>query len=202
MLKQLCHRAIDELYRHQKMYTALIFLFAVGLAVGLTAPELLSSVEAEQSRSYLSVFAAQMSGSSVDFGSEMLTALFNRAAPILLIAVAGLHLCGLPVVVVTLLYQAFCMGYTISFLLDFALGSGLAALLLVLLPQIIIMLPLLLVASVHAATFAVATFRGGQFHLMLPQYAQQSALLLLVAVLLSFLQAALAPWLLKLIYSF
>lgn len=188
--------------RQRVIYLPLLLTLAMGLAFGLASPVAMEPEQAERCRSYIGDFLELLPGARIDRLAEFRAALAQNGLLLLLILLFGLHLVGAPLIAALLFYKAFTIGFATAFLLAYQTQGGALILLLSLLPQNLILLPLLLRVAGEAAALSLTLWQQhsqlvSERRRVLGQYALFSLLAVALLLVSSLIRGYLSPLLLE-----
>jgi uncharacterized membrane protein SpoIIM required for sporulation len=199
MIRKVLAYAMEEVYHHREKYLIFTFLFALGLAGGMAAPHLLAEADMLESKRFLADYVLIMPAVDISFAVEFASALGSKILPVAAILLCGLHICGLPMMVLILLYQAFSAGFTIGFAFDYESGFGVLVFLFVMLPQLAVMLPVVIISAVQSTALALSLRKRHYTGRLLLSYARFALLALVLCAVAALFQAFCSPLLLKIV---
>lgn len=131
---------------------------------------------------------------------------YNQMVQLSLFYLLGLSLLGLPLLPLLVFFRGFVMGFTVGFLLEELSFLGFILALLAVVPQNLIILPTILLASVSGVVFTlgiIQTYRGYGDRSILKNFMSYTLLFLLCALLLflaTLIEAYLVPVLLRILF--
>jgi len=129
----------------------------------------------------------------------------NQAKIIAGIWFLGLTIIGAPLILTLVFYKAFSLGFTVGFLVYAKQGAGIVISLISIFPQNLVYIPCVIVWSVVALNFSLFIVRRGRLKTgtslstALAYYTLLMLVYLLIIAVGAFIEAALSPWLLKLL---
>ncbi len=168
-------------------------------------PSSLDSGVLKELNSYYYSILRGLPGADLNYGEEFLKALLFNGGLLLLVWFFGLTVLGFILVFPVIFYKGFALGFCISFILGQRAVEGIIILLFTVLPQSLIVTPILILGAVQAMGFSFQLIKkqeapksfGGQFML----YMYRFFLLALAMVFAAILQGFMAPHLLKAFFA-
>lgn len=135
----------------------ILFFFLLGISLGTFTELMLSAQEKNELLQYLSqnLFTVDLSQDS--FPHIFVNSAGNNLGLLLLIALSGATVIGFPVALLSVAYKGVTLGFSSALLLDTLSLKGTALILFAMVPQNIIMIPILLLSATCAINFAFNT---------------------------------------------
>lgn len=150
-------------YRHLPLYLALILLFATGLGFGAVATHKLSPVQRADLTNYLAdVYAsiAQNRAVNAPKGEIFYQSLMDNVVKTTgLLFVLGLTVIGAPLILGVVFIRGFVLGFTVGFLVQETVVTGLILSTTSILPHNLLVVPAILVSAAAALSFATTALR-------------------------------------------
>ena len=183
-------------------YLLLLAVLILGLSLGLAASSGLEQGESGEINVFIDSLLRQLPDGSIDKMAEFKNALLFNGALLLLLWLCGLSIIGFPLALGLIYYKGYSVGFCVGVLLGYKTLPGFIVVMLAILPQHLIILPVLLLAAMETMNFSrylIQPFRegGNSLHRELGRYSSHFLLLLLGVALGAWLQGYLAPFLLK-----
>lgn len=145
-------------YRHLPLYLALILLFVTGLGFGAVATQKLSPVQKADLTNYLGdVYAsiAQNEGVYASKGEVFYQSMVDNVVKTTgLLFILGLSVIGAPLVLGVVFIRGFVLGFTVGFLVQETMVTGLVLSTTSILPHNLLVVPAILVSAAAALSFA------------------------------------------------
>ena len=196
-------RALAEHIRScMGLYVFVLFLFLCGVMAGGFMRAYVNEAQADDMLS--SINGALSSMDSVDTGSALWQAIHTQLPGMLLIAVMGLALIGIPVILAVVVMRGFFFGFCCSFLLGAFGWQGFLMILVALVPPLALWLPSLLGLSVFCIRSDIAFYKQRRaLHnqevrkKLLQPYSARCVVFGLVTLCSCFMEAFLTPVLLE-----
>ncbi|MGI6469013.1 MAG: stage II sporulation protein M [Syntrophomonadaceae bacterium] len=189
-----------EHFRENRIqYCMVAALFTLGLIMGaLKAGDLEGGVK-ERLLEMIDLYLGEQQG--VYGPAVFVSALLNQGRFILAIWALGLTVIGIPLILAVVFMRGFSLGFTAGFLFQEKAAQGVLLTFISLLPQNLIYVPVLLIASVIAVDFSLYIVRGRSYNraplgVSLLGYTSLVGMLMLVFMLGAFIEAYLVSWLL------
>lgn len=150
-LKKLCKSSLREGW---PIYLLALITFVAGIVAGWWGAGGLNSEQVGQLLLNLDQFMNQASQLNIDRQSMIRDTITNNLAYIGIIYLLGLTVIGMPVILALLFARGFSLGFTISFLAREKAGEGIVLALSSVVPQNLLLIPAILLASVAALSFS------------------------------------------------
>ena len=188
-------------------YFFMILIFVIGVVVGALAVKTLPDEQKTELISYLHIFFAGLTQGTENtmFGSHVLSSvMFNNTKTIVLMWILGFTIVGIPFVLFILFTRGFIIGFTVGFLVNEYVMSGLLFALASVLPHNFFAIPAILVTSVSATKFSLMLVRHrtqGTINLWYEAagYSLLCALMLGVMLFAALLEVYISPVFMKLV---
>ena len=188
-------------------YFFMILIFVIGVVVGALAVKTLPDEQKTELISYLRIFFTGLTQGTENtmFGSHVLSSvMFNNTKTIVLMWILGFTIVGIPFVLFILFTRGFIIGFTVGFLVNEYVMSGLLFALASVLPHNFFAIPAILVTSVSATKFSLMLVRHrkqGTINLWYEAagYSLLCALMLGVMLLAALLEVYISPVFMKLV---
>lgn len=139
-----------------------LFFFVLGISLGTFTELILSAQEKNELLQYLSrnLFLGELPKDSLP--EVFITSMGNNLGLLLLIALSGATVIGFPVALLSVAYKGMTLGFSSALLLDTLSLKGSALILFALVPQNMILIPILLLSAICAINFARNAFSTRQ----------------------------------------
>ncbi|MEA4987003.1 MAG: stage II sporulation protein M [Anaerovorax sp.] len=157
MRKNMYNKIIPLALERNTTIFAILFFFLLGISVGTFMELMLSAQDKNDLLQYLNqnLFAVKLSSDS--FPQIFVNSVGNNLGLLILIALSGVTVIGFPVALLSVAYKGVTLGFSSALLLDTLSLKGSALILLTMVPQNIILVPILLLAAICATNFAFNT---------------------------------------------
>lgn len=147
--------------RHTSYFILTIVILVMGIVFGALAVKALNSGQRNELWEYIRTFfdtidAQRSVGSSVLFRQSITGHLRTLA----LIAVLGLSVIGSPLILLFLFTRGFIIGFSVGFLVQQMVFKGVLLSAVAVLPQNLLIVPALILASVAGLDFSIVLIRG------------------------------------------
>lgn len=168
MVKLFFAGALGELiwqyfYRHLPLYIALILLFTTGLGFGAIATQKLSPIQKADLSSYLGDLYASISQNGGVFASKgeifYQSLVDNVVKTTGLLFILGLSVIGAPLILGVVFIRGFVLGFTVGFLVQETMVTGLVLSTTSILPHNLLVVPAILVSAAAALSFAATALK-------------------------------------------
>lgn len=203
----------DIVYKNIKDNFILYFLLVLALMIGISAGAITINVlNEEQSRSlisFLDSFFKVLSQEKIDSLTLLKHSFVNNFQTIILIWILGITVIGLPIVIFIVVLRGFIVGFTVGFLINELGLKGFTFSMLTILPQNIFVIPGIVALAVLSINFSIKivtskTKRGIKFSFMseLTRYSISTAILSLLIIMGSLVEAYVTPIFMKLLLGY
>ena len=188
-------------------YFFMILIFVIGVVVGALAVKTLPDEQKTELISYLHIFFTGLTQGTENtmFGSHVLSSvMFNNTKTIVLMWILGFTIVGIPFVLFILFTRGFIIGFTVGFLVNEYVMSGLLFALASVLPHNFFAIPAILITGVSATKFSLMLVRHrtqGTINLWYEAagYSLLCALMLGVMLFAALLEVYISPVFMKLV---
>lgn len=146
---------------YRNIYFCLISLFIIGIAIGIVHSLFLTDDIKTDTYNYICTFLSEMKTKQLDMNAVFQEFLIINLKSALCIWIFGLWIIGIPLIYFYIVFEGYSLGFTICNIincLEFKNGSlflGLA-----LLPQELVIIPVLLTLGVNSVLFAKAVWKS------------------------------------------
>ncbi|MDP4144814.1 MAG: stage II sporulation protein M [Bacillota bacterium] len=137
------------------LYIICIFCLCTGFVLGVYTVKYMTDFEKSNLLNYLVGFTKSDALNSLDYKMILIQTIKNNIPVILFLWFLGLTLIGIPVILVIDVIKGFTIGFTVTFLTNSMGIKGVWMSLLGILPQNILYIPCIIVASVLAMEFSI-----------------------------------------------
>lgn len=145
------------------LYIISLFCFFLGIILGVYTVKYLGPVEKNHLVSYLTGFSSSMKKNKINNKDIFFQSIKNNVPLVAAIWFLGLTMVGTPVILIIDIIKGYTIGFTISFVIKGLGIKGIWVSLLGVIPQNIIYIPCLLVASVSAIDFSINFFKNNMY---------------------------------------
>lgn len=149
----------DHFQKNFWLYVVSLLCIFTGIVLGIYAVKYMGNYEQEELLGYLTSFTKNVSQTKFRYDSMFLDIVKNNIPIILAIWFLGLTMVGIPVILILDVIKGFTVGFTLSFMIKGFGAKGLGIVLLGVLPQNLLYIPCVMVASVIAMEFSLGIFR-------------------------------------------
>jgi stage II sporulation protein M len=192
-------------HEHAKLFIFTIVLFIVGVVFGAIVVNALADGQKADLFNYLRGFFALVNDNNLaDARYVTWHSVGTNLKMLGLIWVLGVSIIGLPLIVVLIFLKGFTIGFTVGFLVDNFASKGLMFAILAVLPQNLLIVPVLVIAGVAGIAFSLMLVRSRftQDMPLYPRFLAYTFLMLILCVCLvvaSFIAGYVSPFLMKII---
>jgi stage II sporulation protein M len=194
----------NYLKEHLPLYVFVSVLFITGVIFGAVIVQALTLEQKQELSRHLGNFFQMIDqGSEFDGKRSFLQSLMMNLKWLALIWLFGLSVIGLPLILIMDFVKGVLVGFTVGFMVGEYAWKGMLFALVSVVPQNLLMIPVLLICSVSAISFAVYLikhrFLKQQLGTSVPlaQYMGTSLSLAIILFGVSFYEALLSPLLMK-----
>lgn len=185
------------------IYFLSILFFTIGISSGAFTAKALDLSQKQSLVSYINSFLNLLNNTSVKRVDILVQSLKNNISFLFFIYIFGITFIGIPFTLITVTLRGFISGFTIAFLTDSLGWNGIYFFISAILPQNILYIPAIIIASVISMKYSVNTFKDrykliSRFTLnkLLP-YTTTMLALILVFFIGAVIEAYISPLLLK-----
>ncbi len=179
MIRDIGHAIFSHLKQHWLLYTCLIVVLVIGLIIGSMAPRWLTQDSQDQMATYIGNYLDNISQVVSDSWHQTQTFFIINGLCIGALFFFGMHLLGIPFILMILFVRGFTIGYAYTVISQ----AGSWPLLFIMLPINIIIIVLLLVAAAVSIRYCRNIYAlGVNFRVNLHYAARLLLLLAIVAV--------------------
>jgi len=196
-----------HLRRQAVMYIVFSGVLLLGLIIGCLAPAFSDEAAKEQVYQSLDSFLETAQTEGRNGWQDAWQWFWVNGALLLLLYLFGMHILGLPIIGAVLFYKGFSLGYSLAFLYNYQGFKFFLPVFLSILPQTLLIVPLLLIAAVLGACFSRGFWRphDGMAPYSGPGrriggYSLKMSVLLLPLILAALCQGFVAPLVLDLVF--
>lgn len=190
------------------IYLIIPVIFAIGIFFGMMGANNLNDQQAQDLVGYVDGFINNLPTAAVDAPSETKYALILNLKTLFYIWFLGLTVIGIPLTMVITFSRGFVLGFTTGFLIQEKAMQGIWVVLLTVVPQNLILVPVILIAAVTSISFSLFVIRGKfagrtlNLSKRLLSYTFSFLVLGLFAVLSALIQGYISPSLVKAVFYF
>lgn len=147
--------------QHITLYFIVILCFSVGIACGAFSVKALSQIQKEQLVDYLvSTFKAILSGGQINYTQIFWYSILNSLKTILIIWIFSVLIITFPLVFFVIGIRGFILGFTVGFLVENLGYKGILFSTVSILPQNLIIIPLLIIFSVVSISYSILAIKN------------------------------------------
>ncbi|GAA0346847.1 stage II sporulation protein M [Bacillus carboniphilus] len=158
-----------HLKQHSSMYLFVTILFLMGIVFGAIVVNSLSFSQKEDLFYYLNQFFGQVGNYDSSTGREMFfQSLWHHLKMIFIITILGVSIIGVPIILVILFIKGVVIGFTVGFLVYKMSWDGFLLSFVSVLPQNLIIVPVLIMMAVMAITLSFKLVKRQFVHLHQP----------------------------------
>lgn len=148
------------LFRNRMITGTVLFVFSLGLSIGIFMELLLSAADRENIGLFLDSYVFE-NLAGIDLLPVFLQSIFINFGLFFIMILAGISIIGFPAILLALLYKGASLGFSSALLIDTLGVKGVFTILLTLAPQNIILLPALLIAAIASLSLAFSLLATG-----------------------------------------
>jgi stage II sporulation protein M len=149
----------EHLQQNFWLYVISLFCVFTGIVLGIYAVKYMNNVENSDLLSYFTNFNQNISSGDFKYSMIISDIIKNNISIILAVWFLGLTMVGIPIILVIDVIKGFTLGFTISFIVKGLGTKGIGVILIGILPQNIIYIPCIIIASVVAMEFSLSILR-------------------------------------------
>jgi len=145
---------------HMNLYLFLLALFITGLITGVVHSAILGEEAKNESYTYITAFINALKTKQFDINILFNEFLVTNLKPGIFLWLFGLWIIGIPLICGYIAFEGYSVGFVISVVLN-SLGTGKGSMFLglALLPQELVIIPVILTLGVNSILFAKAIWR-------------------------------------------
>ncbi|GEM_PF-3294509 len=178
MIRDIGYAIYNHLKRHWLLYTCLVAVIGGGLIIGSMAPRWLAQESQNQMTTYINNYLDSLSSTVSNNWHQTQMFFIVNGLFIGALFFCGMHLLGIPLVLIILFIRGLTIGYTYTLIA----ATGNWQLLMIMLPINIIVIVLLLAAAALSIRYCLNIYAMGvNFHVNLHYFTRLLLLLALVA---------------------
>lgn len=144
-------------------FVATLFFFVLGISAGIFTELMMESVEKDSIIKYLDKYFHLTGFEDVTFTEIFFNSASNNLGLLLIVILAGITAIGFPAAFVVLTYKGMALGFSAALLIETMSFKGVALVFTSMIPQNLIIIPALLIASVAALNVAHYTISNRRF---------------------------------------
>ncbi|MGI6713024.1 MAG: stage II sporulation protein M [Bacillota bacterium] len=190
------------------LYYIIPVIFIIGIIFGILGAGELNDQQIKELGDFIDVFINSLPTSNVDAQMETKHALITNIRVMLYTWFLGLTVIGIPLTLFITFARGFVLGFTIGFLIGEKSTQGILLVLLTVLPQNIILIPVILAAAMLSISFSLFIIRGkfmGKTLNLSKRFCGYTITFMILGffvALAAFIQGYLSPLLIKTTFSF
>ncbi len=208
MWSKIKYNIFNHIRRNLLLYIIVLFSFLVGIATGAFTVSSLSDLEKEELISFLDNFFSILGNQEINASMVFKQSLINNIQTLALIWILGITIIGIPVILFIIGVRGFVIGFTVGFLINEFGIKGLFFVLTGILPQNLIMIPILIAIGVIGINYSILIIknrrktniperRGSPFIM----YTANLWLLFIPLLIATFIEAFLTPVFIKILIN-
>ncbi|QQY80631.1 stage II sporulation protein M [Keratinibaculum paraultunense] len=140
-----------------------IVIFGIGIISGAITIKVLNLEQKNSIMTFLNTFFKMIGNSSFDNVSILKQSLIDNVKTIILIYITGFIVIGIPIISMVVLFRGFALGFTVGFLVNEYGFKGFIFSILGILPQNLIIIPVLLAISSIGIVFSMKSIKNRKF---------------------------------------
>ncbi|MGI6678803.1 MAG: stage II sporulation protein M [Dehalobacterium sp.] len=201
-------KIIKSLQENLIIYLLIPVIFAAGIFIGIMGANNLDDRQIQDLLGFVDGFINNLPTATIDAPSETKYALILNLKSLCYIWFLGLTVIGIPLTIAIIFYRGFVLGFTTGFLVQEKALQGIWVILLTVVPQNLLLVPVLLLGAITSISFSLfvirGKFAGKTLHLSkrLLSYTFSFMILGLFVVLSAFVQGYISPSLVKAVFYF
>lgn len=185
---------------HKSIYVILFLLLIIGFIVGSINAAFVAEEVKTESQNYILEFVESLKTQEIDNNILLKESISANTKPIIYIMLFGLVIIGIPFIFIYIGLYSYSIGFTVTSILS-SLGTskGISFIFTLMIPQEIILLPMIMIVAVNAILFSkvILNLRNVNLKAELAKYACIFVIGLLVAVGISFFETYVGSNLIK-----
>lgn len=188
------------------LYVLSLLCIFTGIVLGIYSVKYMTNLDKGDMLGYLNNFTQNITQGNFKYQGMFIDILKNNLPLLLAIWFLGLTMVGIPIILLIDLVKGFTMGFTLSFMISSFGTKGIGIAVLGIIPQNLIYIPCVLIASVLSMSFSVNLLRnkmdkqrGSSLWINLASYSFLFMLVTSIMFLGFILETYLSPTLVKLI---
>ncbi|HHU63195.1 MAG TPA: stage II sporulation protein M [Clostridiales bacterium] len=200
------YNIINHVRSNLLLYIIVLFSFLVGIATGAFTVSSLSDLEKEELIGFLDNFFSILGNQDINASMVFKQSLINNIQTLALIWILGITIIGIPIIMFIIGVRGFVIGFTVGFLINEFGIKGLFFVLTGILPQNLIMIPVLMAIGVIGINYSILMVknrgkakqpqrRGSPFML----YTANLWLLFIPLLIATFIEAFVTPVFMKIL---
>lgn len=142
------------------LYFIIFLIFVSGIVFGSLGVKSLNSPQVTDLVEYIDGFINNLPTASVNTNLEVQHAMMANLKTLFSIWFLGLTVIGIPLTLVIIFTRGFVLGFTIGFLIEQKSIQGILVVLLTIIPQNLLLIPVIFVAAVLSISFSLYVVRG------------------------------------------
>lgn len=163
MKRNTVNKASDFIMSSGVSFAAALFFFVLGISAGVFTEIMMSDEEKAGFISYLDKYFLLANPNDLAFADMFISSASNNLGLLLIILISGLSAIGFPVVLIAMIYKGMALGFSAALLIDSMSFKGVAIVFTSMVPQNLILMPVLIIAGVAALNLAFITIRNRKF---------------------------------------
>lgn len=190
------------------LYVISLLFTCIGIVIGIYTVKYMGSFQKSDLKSYIQSFSSSVASGKIQNKILFIETIKNNIPIIALIWFLGLTIIGIPIVLIIDIIKGFTLGFSAGFLINSLGIKGAWVCLLGILPQNIIYIPCLIIASVFAMEFSLALIKDNKnknwisnIWMRIATYSFSFLFLILFMCLGFILESYLSPNLIKLVVT-
>lgn len=163
MKRNTVNKASDFIMSSGVSFAAALFFFVLGISAGAFTEIMMSDEEKAGFISYLDKYFLLADPNELKFMDIFIGSASNNLGLLFIILISGLSAIGFPVVLIAMIYKGMALGFSAALLIDSMSFKGITIVFTSMVPQNLILMPVIIIAGVAALNFAFITLRNRRF---------------------------------------
>lgn len=160
MKNQLNSKYSNYLQENITLYIFTIVLFIMGIVLGSYLIYSLSGSQKQEILSTLNLFFSDINNLELNTQIAFREILYENIKYLLIIWFLGLSIVGMPLIFIIIYLKGLVVGFTISFFIFEMNWRGLLVAIIVIIPQNILIVPVLIIAGVSGVRFSISLIKS------------------------------------------
>lgn len=160
MKNQLNSKYTNYLQENITLYIFTIVLFIMGIVLGSYLIYSLSGSQKQEILSTLNLFFSDINNLELNTQIAFREILYENIKYLLIIWFLGLSIVGMPLIFIIIYLKGLVVGFTISFFIFEMNWRGLLVAIIVIIPQNILIVPVLIIAGVSGVRFSISLIKS------------------------------------------
>ena len=204
-LNKVKNKVNDKLKEQKNIYLLIIMIMILGLIAGIIYAIILNKSDHRIITTSLDSFFTSIKNNDIDYKNALINSLTGNILSTTFIFLLGISIIGIPIIMISLFFQTFILGFSISSIIYTYHLNGILKALTYTLPHQLITILMSLFLGFYALYFGIKLFkylfRGKDINLRhsMKRYLQVYLTVLIINTACSFIEVFLSPALMKLV---